>query len=219
MHGYHWKNVCSKLVKWDSNRRLPLLDLILSEMGKNHALSYDFYVCPLATELVEQDPSCSWGLVKKHLEREAPYWNSSVMTWLKGGLPNFDDKQRRSAIAGFPLDEVLEWIDEAAEKRSVMIAHAAPRSLDDAHGGRLTRELLSRYSHFDGVRNGISCIFHSGGWTGPRSAHLRMRREKFRAWLANDFDPSVIRWIEDEISDLDKSIEQSETEEERSRFD
>lgn len=104
-------------------------------------------------------------------------------------------------------------------QRSVMIAHAAPRSLDDAHGGRLTRELLSRYGQFDGIRSGISCIFHSGGWTGPRSAHLRRRREKFREWLGQGFDAPVIRWIEDEIDDLDKSIERSETEEERSRFD
>jgi hypothetical protein len=75
-----------------------------------------------------------------------------------------------------------------------------------------------RYSSVDGVGNGISAIFHSGGFTGPRSQHLKRRRDKFRTWLSAGFQYEVTRWIEDELDDLDQSIEAAEINEERDRF-
>ena len=99
------------------------------------------------------------------------------------------------------------------------MAHSVPGTLDEECGGRLTKELLCRYGGFDGVYNGISATFHSCGWTGPRSGHLKRKREKFRCWLASGFEAEVTQWIENEIQYLDRSIDLEEISEERSRFD
>lgn len=219
MRGYYWKNVCSKLIKWDASRTLPLLDALLTEMGKAYRLSYDSNVVPLANELVLADPAGAWDIVETHFEESLPKWRGDLFQWLKGGLSGFDEEDPRGAIADLPVPEILEWIEEDPEHRAVLMAHAAPRTLDDEYGGRLTRELLYRYGQFDGVRSGISATFHSGGWTGPTSAYLKRKREKFRRWLAAGFEFEITQWIEAEIESLDRNIEREEIDEERSRFD
>ncbi|AJP48077.1 hypothetical protein PG1C_05585 [Rugosibacter aromaticivorans] len=219
MRGYYWKNVCSKLIKWDASRTLPLLDALLTEMGKAYRLSYDSNVVPLANELVLADPAGAWDIVEMHFEESLPKWRDDLFQWLKGGLSGFDEEDPRGAIADLPVPEILEWIEEDPEHRAGLMAHAAPRTLDDEHGGRLTRELLYRYGQFDGVRSGISATFHSGGWTGPTSAYLKRKREKFRRWLAGGFEIEITQWIEAEIECLDRNIEREEIDEERSRFD
>lgn len=219
MHGYHWKNVCSKLIKWDVNRTLPLLDALLTEMGRAYRLSYDSDVAPLANELVQADPTGAWNIVKAHFEESLPEWRGDLLHWLKSSLSGFDENDSRGAIADLLVPEILDWINEDPEPRSVLMAHAAPRTLDDEYGGRLTRELLYRYGQFDGVRSGISANFHSGGWTGPTSVYLKRKREKFRRWLAAGFDIEITQWIDAEIEYLDRNIEREEIDEERSRFD
>jgi len=219
MRGYHWKNVCQKLIKWDESCALPLLDVLLTKMREVYRLSYDSDVEPLANELVQANPSGAWGIIKAHFEETLPMWRSDILNWLKGELGGFEEKEPRGAIADLPFQEIIEWIDENPESRAGLIAHAAPRTLDDINGGELTRELLRKYGQFDGVRSGIRANFHSGGWSGPTSVYLKRKREKFRRWLAAGFDYEITQWIESEIEYLDRNIEREEINEERSRFD
>jgi len=219
MRGYYWKNVCLKLIKWDGCRTLPMLNVLLTEMGKSYALSYHSDVEPLANELVRTDPAGAWEIVKSHFEEALPKWRIDLFNWLKGGLSTFDEKDSKGAIVDLPTLEILEWIKEDAGSRAALMAHAVPGTLDDEHGGQLTRELLSKYGQYDGVRDGISAAFHSGGWTGPASTYLKRKREKFRRWLGAGFDIEITQWIEAEIESLDRRISHEEINEERSRFD
>lgn len=157
--------------------------------------------------------------MRVQFEESLPEWRGDLFQWLKGGLSGFDEEEPRGAIADLPVLEILEWIEDDPESRAALMAHAAPRTLDDEDGGRLTRELLYRYGQFDGVRSGISATFHSGGWTGPTSAYLKRKREKFRRWLAAGFEIEISQWVEAEIEYLDRNIECEEIDEERSRFD
>lgn len=219
MRGYHWKNVCLKLITWDASYVASLLDVLLFEMQENYRLSYDSDVVEVANRLVQIDPSGAWKVVKAHFEKALPKWRTDIFSWLKGGLHGFDDVVPRGAIVDLPVSDVIDWIEEDPAPRAALIAHAVLATLDNEYGGRLVRELLYRYERFEGVRNGISATFHSGGWTGPTSAYLKGKREKLRRWLAAGFELEVVRWIEAEIEYLDKKIEHEEIDEERSRFD
>jgi hypothetical protein len=218
MRGYHWKNVCKKLIRWDQSCALPLLDVLLDKMREVYRLSDDSNVKSLANELVQANPSGAWGIIKAHFEETLPMWRGGVLNWLEGGLVGFEEQEPRGAIADLPFQEIFQWIDENPESRAELIAHAAPRTLDDIKGGKLTRELLRKYGQFEGVQSGISANFHSGEWSGPRSTYLKRKREMFRQWLAAGFDYEITQWIESEIEYLDRSIEREEINEERSRF-
>lgn len=163
MHGYHWKNVCSKLIE---GRKLqtPAIRFFAYRNGQGLPLELRLQrVAPLANELVKADPIEAWNIVKAHFELSLPEWRDDLIQWLKNSLSGFDENDSRGAIVDLPVPEILDWIKEDPEPRSVLMAHAAPRTLDDEYGGRLTRELLHRYGQFDGVRIGISATFHSGG--------------------------------------------------------
>lgn len=215
IRAYNWKHLCLKLIKWDQNRKLPLLDLLLYEMGKEYRLSYDHDIVPLANELVRADPSGAWKIVKKHLEEGLQEWRIDILHWLKGGLSGFEEQNTGGAILHLPVQEMLEWIEKDPEHRAELIAHAVPAKLEDENGGRLTRELLHRYGHFDGVQSGISTTFHSGGWTGSTSAYLKRKRENLRRWLSAGFEIEVTQWVEREIEYLDRNIDREEINEER----
>lgn len=218
VRGHTWKKVCEKLVTWDQKYTLSILDAILADMANVYRLTYDSFVAPLATEIVRANPTGAWQIVKAHFEASLPRWRFDVVHWLKGGANSFHDSEPRGAIAEFPIDTLLQWVEVEPESRSGLIAHAVPKTLDDEGGGRLTRELLSRYGHFEGTRSGIGAVFHSGGWSGPTSEHLKRRREKFRKWLASGFEAEVVQWIESELEYLDREIERELISEERSRF-
>lgn len=213
---YHWHNVCERLVARDSQKAIPLLDVLLRQMRNDHGLSYDHYIAPLAQALCRIKSAEAWDVVASHLLSAAPKWRGDVMNWLKGGIGGFGDgKNLIPPIAEFPLQAILDWIAQDPEDRSSMIAHCAPYSLDDEYGGALTRALLAKYRNVDGVLGGISANFHSGGWSGPESQYLRKKRERLRVWLGKGFELNVVSWIEDEITRLDRQIESSEISEER----
>lgn len=215
MHSYHWHGVCKKLVAHDQTKAMPLLDELLQQMSNNYRLSYDHEVEPLAHSLCQTDLEGAWKIVTAHLLSSTPKWRSDLLNWLKGGIGGFGENESVPPIAEFPVQLIIEWVEQDTENRTAMIAHCAPRSLDDKFGGELTRALLAKYQHIDGVLSGICANFHSGGWTGPRSQYLRGRREQFRAWLSRDFDANVSSWIENEIVQLDREIEEAEISEER----
>lgn len=219
MTGYHWKKVSQKLIHWDESFVLPLLNVLLVKMKEVYRLSYDSDVSPIANELVQLNPSGAWGVIKTHIEEALPKWRSDLLNWLKGRHGGFGENDPSGPIANLPFQEILDWVDSDPKLRAGIIAHAAPRTLDDINGGKLTRELLQKYGQIKGVQSGISANFHSGGWTGPTSTYLKLKREKFRRWLAADFDFEVTQWIETEIEHLDRGIEREEIAEERTRFD
>ena len=215
MHAYHWHGVYNKLVSKDAQMAMPLLDGLLRQMGVNYSMSYDDYVKPFAQALCRINPVEAWEIVVSHLLSVAPKWRGDLLNWLKGGLAGFDEGNSVPPISEFPLQTILDWIAQDPENRASMIAHCAPRSLDDKYGGAVTKALLVNYRNFDGVANGISANFHSGGWTGPMSQYLRKKRDRFRGWLGNGLDQNIVSWIENEITYLDRSIEDSEISEER----
>jgi hypothetical protein len=216
MHSYHWESVCNKLVEHDPAKAMPLLDVLLRQMGSDYSLSYDREVEPLANSLCKLNPAEAWEIIAGHLLEPAPKWRGDLLNWLKGGFGGLgDQKESVPPIAEFSVQMVMDWVALDVEARASMIAHCAANSLDDKFGGELTRALLANYRTIDGVGIGISCNFGSGGWTGPRSKHLRARRDRFRAWLSQGFDVNVMNWIEEEIVDLDREIETAEISEER----
>ncbi len=217
--GFHWKRVCSRLVKSNAVLAAPLLDAILTAMREDYALSYDPSIEELSKELVGIDPEGAWQVTAEQFESTLPKWRSDLYNWLKGGLRSFGAGVQPGPIADMPESSILNWIDCDPSPRAALIAHAALPTLDDDGGGGLTRQLLSRYGEIEGVRSGISASFSTGSWTGPTSQYLRRQRDILRRWLTAGFDFQVTQWIELEIEQLDRNIQREEINEERDQFE
>lgn len=167
MIGHYWNEICVKLLHRDPSRSLPLLDKLLAAMGARFRLSYDSHIVPLANGIVRLDPPGAWEIIVRHLELALPKWRTDILQWLRGGFSGNEDQTPHGAIANVPIELISKWIDIDAEPRSILVARAAPRTLDDDCGGALTRFLLQKYGNFQDVKIGISAIFGSGGWSGP----------------------------------------------------
>lgn len=217
--GHRWKCVCSRLVKSNTALAAPLLDAILTAMGEEYRLSYDHDIEALSRELVGIDPEGAWQVIANQFEATLPKWRGDLCHWLKGGIRTIGEGARPGPIRDLPERSILNWIESHPTERAALIAHAAFPTLDDEGGGRLTRQLLTRYAHIAGVSSGISDSFHSGSWTGPTSQHLKRQRDTLRRWLAAGFDFQVTQWIEPEIELLDRQIQAEEINEERDRFE
>ncbi|TDM08441.1 MAG: hypothetical protein C4K60_03040 [Ideonella sp. MAG2] len=216
---YDWKRVSSRLVSANRSLAAPLLDAILDAMGKDYALSYNRTIEELSGELVRLDPESAWRVIAKQFEATLPAWRSDLYEWLKGSSHLFDAVVPQGPIVALPERLVLDWVELDPDTRAALIAHAVVPSLDDEHGGRLTRHLLIWYGHIEGVRSGISASFHTDSWTGPASQHLRRKRDILRRWLATEFEFQVNQWIEAEIESHDRAIQREEINEERERFE
>ncbi|NTV12483.1 MAG: hypothetical protein HGA96_00890 [Desulfobulbaceae bacterium] len=215
MHGYHWRNICDKLIVREPQKAMALLDVLLQQMETTYRLSYDQYVEPVATSLCRNNPLEAWKIVTAHLLGCAPKWRFDIMNWLKGGFGGFGGKEPLAPLAAFPAGMICSWIAEDPENRASMMAHCVPATLDEETGGAVTRHLLSHYLNRDGVISGISATFHSGSWMGPRSRHLRKKRSQLRDWLSRGFESRVVDWIEREITYADQDIDAAEISEER----
>lgn len=216
---YSWSRACERLVKEAPSLAKPLLEAILVAMGNEFGLSYENTVEELANKLVSLDPEGAWQVTARQFEGTLPKWRSDLYHWLKGGIGTMDEREPRGPIAAMPERSILAWIEVDPNERAALIAHAALPTLDDEHGGKLTRQLLIRYGHISGVKSGISASFHSGGWTGPASLHLKGRRDTLRKWLAAGFEYPVAQWIEQEIEGHDREIQREEIREERDHFE
>ena len=219
MVGHYWKEATVKLLHWDPSRALPLLDKLLVAMGTQYRLSYDSHIVPLANGIVRLDPPGAWEIIVRHIEQALPKWRTDILQWLRGGLSGNEDQTPHGAITDVPIELISNWIDVDPEPRSILIARAAPRTLDDDGGGALTRFLLEKYGRFEDVKSGISAIFGSGGWSGPSSHYYKRRRDKLRKWLSAGYASEVAQWLEVEIETLDRMIEGEETNEERTYFE
>ncbi|MDR7151700.1 hypothetical protein J2W49_003676 [Hydrogenophaga palleronii] len=216
---FHWKRVCSRLIKSDMALAAPLLDAILTAMGEVYELSYDHNIEEVSRSLISTDPESAWQVIARQFEATLPKWRSDLYGWLKGGFLSFGEGAQRGPIADLPESSILNWIESDPGERAALVAHAAPPTLDDDRGGGLTRQLLTRYWHIEGVRSGISASFHSGSWTGPTSQYLKRKRDTLRRWLTCGFAFEVAQWIELEIERIDRDIQREEINEERDRFE
>lgn len=219
MEGYYWDTLCTKLMRWHTNSMLPLLEILITAMGKTYHLSYDSYITKVASSIVQSDPNGAWEIIKRIFTEALPQMIHGILEWLKNDFGMFGEREPNGPIAYLPIPKILEWIEEDPERRATLLAHATLGSFDAEHGGSLTRLLLHKYGKYEGVQSAIHGAFVAGGWSGPASAHYKRKREKYRRWLAAGFEIEVTQFIETEIEYLDKVIECEEINEERTRFD
>lgn len=138
------------------------------------------------------------------------------MSWLGGGASFGDDHD--GAIALFPKDIVLAWVDEKPEKkRANRIAYMMPHDYDHEEGeDSWYATVLDKYGNNRSVVNSVMANFGTEGFSGPSSLHYANKVEKVKRFgeLHKD-SPNIQAWVSRIVSQLNAQVQQAREEEER----
>ncbi len=217
MQGYHWGILTKKYLETYPERELELFKLIMTrlENWRIMVLKSNSTLHSIAELIAKRKPRETWEIVKDLLSDLSIDLAHGVLRWLEEERGFGEEESGIRPLTYFPADLILAWIDEDPDTRAPAIASAAPRTLDSSGDGWITRELLHRYWHIEGVMSTLFASFFTGGWSGPASVHYRKKRDRARAWLSGETSQYVIEWLNEYIDKLTSQIKSEEIREER----
>jgi hypothetical protein len=95
-------------------------------------------------------------------------------------------------------------VDEDRDTRAAYLAAYVPLDFSAGRDGRmgLGTAYLVRYGDRKDVRNAISANFHTGAWSGPRSAHLSGQIIEMEKLLSEAVHANVKKWAREEMESL-----------------
>src|SRR6185436_19196433 len=102
--------------------------------------------------IVERSPREAWQRIQPLLDDTETTRAHQIMAWLQGHDLGFS-MECRGVLPKLPREPIWAWIDEDIERRAAFVAHHAPKTLEPAAGGSLTRDLLVRYGDRTDVRS------------------------------------------------------------------
>lgn len=212
MHWYHWKRVTEEFCRRFPEREMAVFEAFVAhlddvEVGDRKEIGQ------VAWHIAHRRPSEVWPLVSKALEDDLNN-TYGIRSWLGGG-PRFAHRPGIAPITFFDPDIVIEWALQSCEPRRYLIQGMLPKTLADQGGGKLTRAFIDKLMQDNDEGYGLISHFQMGGWTGPRSGHLRSLRDQARSWLNDSNTPSVARWLAKYLGALGEEIDRAEIDEER----
>lgn len=169
----------------------------------------------LLTRILRGEPDMAFACIVRVLNENQGQSLYGIQRWLSQGGPRTIGDDAPGPIQFIPSKLLFDWVDADIEDRADWLAMVLPKTLDDSVAGRLTRDFVARYGNERQICSSLYVQFHSRGWCGNASDHYRKLRDEARGWLVDEREANVIRWVEDYIEGLSRSIEEAEIEEER----
>ena len=216
---YDWSMIAERFIAQNPDQTSDLFEFLLSNFDKEKTIfgSYGDYVKGVMNKIVIINPTQAWKKVAKYLEKEDRSWRLE-MSWLGGGA-SFDDDN--SAIALFPKDVVLAWVDKKPEEKRVnKIAYMMPHDYDHEKGeDSWYATILDRYGNDRSVVNSVMANFGTEGFSGPSSLHYANKVEKVKRFgeLHKD-SPNIQAWVNKIVSQLNAQVQQARLKEERQEY-
>lgn len=215
MTQYHWEETAKELVEVNPDTAVQMLDSIFDNLGSKGTLirtSND--VNEVLSKILNKRPEETWRRITETLDKrdERMIWLSN---WLSGGFR----AEGEYPIKSVPPELIWEWVDDDVSDNGVLAARLIPARFFHADEKVcLARELLKRYGDDEDVRQAVSNNYHSETIVGPASEHYRKKKQNIYEFKEEKEHPNVLKWANEEISDLEKQIRASEMQEEGRGF-
>lgn len=215
MTQYHWEETAKELVETNPDSAVKMLDPIFDNLGTRGTLiSTSHDVNEVLSKILDLKPEETWEKITETLDKrdERMLWLSN---WLSGG---FRDKGVKP-IKSVPPELIWEWVDEDVSGNGILSARLIPaRFFHDEEEVCLARDLLKRYGDNEDVRQAVSNNYHSETMVGPSSEHYKKKKQHIEEFKEQEDHPNVIKWANEELSDLEKRIRAAEMREESTGF-
>ncbi len=212
MYGYYWNKIAESFLKRLPNRSIELLSHIFNSVGPISRFGDSGYIAKIADEIVFAYPLESWKIISGYLVSETAN-RYEIIHWL--GDTGFEDKLKIGAINCIPPEKIINWAKEDAEERLWIIEEVLPKTLEQNAGGQLTRFFIEEFCDDDKLARSLFVHFHMGGWAGPESNYLSIKRDLARQWISEIPSTKVQLSLGKYIDYLSNRIEAVQIDEER----
>jgi len=215
--GYYWSRLAKAFIDQFPQRKWEFFEHVLRAASKDWSVLGDLDTNEeqILTSLLRNDPDTAWECIARIYCETNEERNFGLQHWLAEGGHRIIGDESPGPIQHIPSEVLFDWADEDLEDRGYWLTRVLPKTLDGSTAGRLTRNFVARFGKDESIRRGLNAHFHSRGWCGNASDHDRRLRDEARAWLTDEKNPTVVRWIEDYIEGLGFDIERAEIDEER----
>lgn len=216
---YLWNEQAMRLLKLRSSSAIELAAIAIEHLGEDGTVVGGFspQTLKFLNAIMELFPTEIWAIVTKYIGPNRDSHSYYIMQWLRG-----DFGHRRKGIgvlAKIPKSLIWEWIDQNVDEHAWYIAEYSPFELSRANDeSTLTRELLVKYGALSDVRSALRANYHTEGWTGSASAHMKNKLDFLSAIADVETDENVKLWIKEEMDALEERIKLAIVREERQEF-
>uniref|UniRef100_UPI003F490DF0 hypothetical protein n=1 Tax=Cupriavidus necator TaxID=106590 RepID=UPI003F490DF0 len=216
MRDYHWTEGAKSLLEHSPQRAMQLATKAISSFGAKGSITAGFRSSALQffDLMLMREPENMWNVISRQLQGKTSHLTYRFLTWLRGNRSD----GRSEGKSGFELlhpSLVVEWIEQHPKSRAAVIAQYCPPVISiSGEEPSLARLILESFGGQEAVRNAMHANFFTGTFWGPASDHYKGKLDNTSALLSTETDPNVRRWLQEEVSRLQATIE---TEIERER--
>jgi hypothetical protein len=204
---YDWIRVATAFLERFPEEGPTLSAALLQAFGEEGTLTEGFnsQVTEVLTTVSRRFPSEVWAQIVSVVGPPMDSRAFKVTRWLREG-----------GLSWMRPTDVWNWIDADIEKRARFAASFVPSAVFRSEAQTSwARELLVRYGHRADVRASLHANAGTEFWSGPASSHYQSKKASFEELKANEDDPNVRLWLDEEIESLTARIEQWRITEER----
>jgi hypothetical protein len=205
---YLWGELVSLFVKTYPDASEEVIDAVVALYGNSDAGARSALQDPMES-LANASPEKAWDAIARRLSWE----NYKLLI----ALSSSTNPAGKSLMSKFPRALIEGWVKDDPDNRAALIVQCLPSELYDKDDmPTLTHDVFAAYSGRKGVQSEMHAITISYAWSGKDSEMLTSRIETYEHYRTLESNPTVLRFIEEIISEFKENREKARLREERS---
>ena len=205
---YLWGELVSLFVKTYPDASEEVIDAVVALYGNSDAGARSALQDPMES-LANASPEKTWDAIARRLS-----WENYKLLIALSSSTNLAGK---SLMSKFPRALIESWVKDDPDNRAALIVQCLPSELyDEDDMPTLTHDVFAAYSGRKGVQGEMRAITMSYAWFGKDSEMLTSRIETYEHYRTLESNPTVLRFIEEIISEFRENREEARLREERS---
>lgn len=212
---YIWVDVAEKFIELYPEMNTKLAETMIANFGKEDSLveNDSSYATEVLEKICHSQPEETWNIIKDHLSPPIDEKTYNLKNWLMGKRVDDDES---APIDLIPKERIFEWVNENTEDRAWFLASLVPKDFTpESWSDSLAREVLVKYGDREDVRRNIDSNYFTEAFWGSESKHFEKKREQLSSLRQSENDDKVITWIDEMLQELDRTIEEAKSREER----
>ena len=210
MEEFDWTQVAKAFLAEYPGDGVEIAKSLLRSFGEDGTITGRFHseAADVLAIIAKQNPADIWRIISGYIGPPVDSRAFHIVQWLRDG-----------GLDLMPSDSVWAWIDADIPVRAPYLARYLPPVLSHLSSPVCwAREMLVRYGDREDVRSHLYSTFLTESWSGPESGHYLAKKQWLEEFRTDETEPNVIRWLDDFIDSLNRTIKSAQVREERELY-